>query len=304
VGVDWFNYHHLLYFREVVRTGSIAAASAELRLAPPTVSVQIRRLEEQLGEQLLQRSGRRLVPTDMGAVVFRYADEIFSLGRELLDTIRGRPTGRPMQVVVGVVDVLPKPIARWLIEPALRLSEPVRIVCREGGAEQLLAQLSLQHLDVVLADAPIGPGVKVRAYSHLLGETPVSFLAVPRLARAFRRRFPKSLRAAPLLLPADNTAIRRSLDDWFASLGIRPDIHGEFEDSALLWEFGKAGEGIFPVPSVLESYVRRLYGLERVGRTNAVRGRFYAISVERRLRHPAVVAICQTARHKLFGKQR
>ena len=304
MGVDWFNYHHLLYFREVVRTGSIAAASAELRLAPPTVSVQIRRLEEQLGEQLLQRSGRRLVPTDMGAVVFRYADEIFSLGRELLDTIRGRPTGRPMQVVVGVVDVLPKPIARWLIEPALRLSEPVRIVCREGGAEQLLAQLSLQHLDVVLADAPIGPGVKVRAYSHLLGETPVSFLAVPRLARAFRRRFPKSLRAAPLLLPADNTAIRRSLDDWFASLGIRPDIHGEFEDSALLWEFGKAGEGIFPVPSVLESYVRRLYGLERVGRTNAVRGRFYAISVERRLRHPAVVAICQTARHKLFGKQR
>jgi LysR family transcriptional activator of nhaA len=304
VGVEWFNYHHLFYFREVVRTGSIVAASAELRLAPPTVSVQIRRLEDQLGEKLLHRSGRRLVPTDMGRVVFRYADEIFSLGRELLDTIRGRPTGRPMQVVAGVVDALPKPIVRWLIEPALHLPEPVRLVCREGSAEQLLAQLSLQNLDVVLSDAPIGPGVKVRAYSHLLGETPVSFLAVPRLARAFRRGFPKSLGEAPVLLPADSTALRRSLDAWFDSRGLRPAVRGEFEDSALLWEFGRAGVGIFPTPSVLEPHLRHVYGFQRVGRTNAVRGRFYAISVERRLRHPAVAAICKTARRKLLGNRR
>lgn len=302
--VEWLNYHHLLYFWSVVRTGSVAAASVELRLAPPTVSVQIRRLEDQLGEKLLRRSGRRVVPTDMGQAVFRYADEIFSLGRELLDMVRGRPSGRPMQLVVGVVDVMPKSIAHWLITPALRLGDPVRIVCREANPEQLLAQLSMQSLDVVLADAPIGPDVKVRAYNHLLGETGVSFLAATRLARAYRRRFPKSLQNAPVLLPAVNTAVRRSIDQWFDTLEIRPDILGEFEDSELLWEFGAAGEGIFPVPTVLEKHLMRLHGVKVVGRTDAVRGRFYAISVERRLKHPAVVAICETARAKLFGEAR
>ena len=189
--MEWLNYHHLLYFWSVVRTGSVAAASVELRLAPPTVSVQIRRLEEQLGEKLLRRSGRRVVPTEMGQAVFRYADDIFSLGRELLDMVRGRPSGRPMQLIVGVVDVMPKAIAHWLIEPALRLGERVRIVCREADPEQLLAQLSMQSLDVVLADAPIGPAVKVRAYNHLLGETGVSFLGHARLAQSLSPALPK-----------------------------------------------------------------------------------------------------------------
>jgi LysR family transcriptional activator of nhaA len=300
--VEWLNYHHLLYFWTVVRTGSVASASEELRLAPPTISVQIRRLEDHLGEKLLRRSGRRLVPTEMGQAVFRYADEIFSTGRELLDMVHGRPTGRPMQLVVGVVDVLPKFIAHWLIEPALRLGERVRLVCREATPEQLLAQLSVQGLDVVLADAPIAPGVKVRAYNHLLGETGMSFLGDARLAGGYRRRFPKSLHGAPVLLPAANTAVRRSLDQWFDTLEVRPDIIGEFDDSELLWEFGRAGEGIFPVPTVLEEHLTRLYRLKRVGRTDAVRGRYYAISVERRLKHPAVVAICETARRELFGK--
>jgi LysR family transcriptional regulator, transcriptional activator of nhaA len=300
--VEWLNYHHLLYFWTVVRTGSVAAASDELRLAPPTISVQIRRLEEQLGEKLLRRSGRRLLPTEMGQAVFRYADEIFSLGRELLDMVRGRPTDRPMRLTVGVVDVMPKFIAHWLIEPALRLGERVRIVCREATPDQLLAQLSVQGLDVVLADAPIGPGVNVRAYNHLLGETGVSFLGHARLARTRRRRFPKSLHGAPLLLPATNTAMRRSIDQWLDTLDIRPDIVGEFEDSELLWEFGGAGEGIFPVPAVLEKQLRRLHRVSVLGRTNAVRSRFYAISVERRLKHPAVVAICETARRELFAK--
>jgi LysR family transcriptional activator of nhaA len=300
--VEWLNYHHLLYFWTVVRTGSVAAASEELRLAPPTISVQIRRLEDRLGEKLLRRSGRRLVPTEMGQAVFRYADEIFSLGRELLDMVHRRPTGRPMQLVVGVVDVLPKFIAHSLIEPALRLGEPVRLVCREATPEQLLAQLSVQSLDVVLTDAPIAPSVKVRAYNHLLGETGMSFLGHARLAGAYRRRFPKSLHGAPVLLPAANTAVRRSLDQWFDTLEVRPDIIGEFDDSELLWEFGRAGEGIFPVPTVLEEHLRGLYRLRRVGRTDAVRGRYYAISVERRLKHPAVVAICETARRELFSK--
>jgi LysR family transcriptional activator of nhaA len=299
--VEWLNYHHLLYFWMVVRTGSVAAASTELRLAPPTISVQIRRLEEQLGEKLLRRSGRRLLPTEMGQSVFRYADDIFSTGRELLDMVRGRPTNRPMKLTVGVVDVMPKFIAHWLIEPALRLGERVRIVCREATPEQLLAQLSVQSLDVVLSDAPIGPGVNVRAYNHLLGETGVSFLGVARLARTHRRRFPKSLNGAPVLLPATNTAVRRSIDQWLETADVRPEIIGEFEDSELLWEFGGAGEGIFPVPTVLERHLTRLHRVKVLGRTDAVRSRFYAISVERRLKHPDVVAICETARRELFG---
>ena len=300
--MEWLNYHHLLYFWTVVRTGSIALASEELRLAPPTISVQIRRLEEQLGEKLLRRSGRRLLPTEMGQAVFRYADEIFSLGRELLDMVRGRPTARPMKLVVGVVDVMPKHIAHWLIEPALRLGERVRIVCREATPEQLLAQLSVQYLDVVLSDAPIAPGVNVRAYNHLLGETSLSFLGNAPLAKKYRRRFPKSLHGAPLLLPATNTAVRRAIDQWMESADIRPDIVGEFEDSELLWEFGAAGEGIFPVPTILERHLARLHSVKVLGRTEAVRSRFYAISVERRLKHPAVVAICDAARRELFGK--
>ena len=298
--VQWLNYHHLLYFWTVVRAGSVARASEELRLAPPTISVQIRRLEEQLGEKLLRRSGRGLAPTEMGHTVFRYADEIFGLGRELVDVVRGRPTNRPIQVVVGVVDAMPKSIAQWLIEPALHLGERVRLLCREASPEALLAQLSVQALDVVLSDAPIGPAVKVQAYNHLLGETGLSFLGRSQLARTHRRRFPRSLDGAPILLPATNTALRRNLDQWFEALEVTPHIVGEFEDSELLWEFGRAGHGIFPVPAVLEKRLRRQYGVERLGRTDALRSRFYAISVERRLKHPAVVAICEAARRELF----
>ena len=300
--MEWLNYHHLLYFWTVVRTGSVAAASDELRLAPPTISVQIRRLEEQFGEKLLRRSGRRVAPTEMGHAVFRYADEIFSLGRELLDMVHGRPTGRPLRLIVGVVDVFPKFIAHWLIEPALHLDEPVQMVCREATPEELLAQLSVQQLDVVLSDAPIAPGIRVRAYNHLLGETGASFLGAANLARSHGRRFPKSLHDAPMLLPTTNTALRRSIDQWLETVKVKPHIVGEFEDSELLWEFGAAGEGIFPVPRVLEKHLSRLHRVKVLGRTDAVRSRFYAISVERRLKHPAVVAICETARRELFGK--
>jgi LysR family transcriptional activator of nhaA len=239
----------------------------------------------------------------MGQAVFRYADDIFSLGRELVDMVRGRPSGRPMQLVVGVVDVLPKAIAHRLIEPALQLGEKVRLVCREADPEQLLAQLSLQSLDVVLADAPIAPSVKVRAYNHLLGETGVSFLGSAQLVKGFRRRFPQSLHGTPLLIQATNTAIRRSIDQWLDSIDVRPDIVGEFEDSELLWEFGGAGHGIFPVATVLEKQVMRMHPVKLVGRTDAVRARYYAISVERRLKHPAVVAICETARRELFAEK-
>jgi LysR family transcriptional activator of nhaA len=300
--MEWLNYHHLLYYWMVVRTGSVAAASSELRLASPTISVQIRRLEEQLGEKLLRRSGRHVVPTEMGQIVYRYADEIFALGRELLDTARGRPTGRPMHVVIGVHDVVPKSIARWLIEPALKLPEPVRITCREGSSEELLAELSVQRVDVVLADAPISPTVKVRAYNHLLGETGLSFLGAPRLVRKYRPGFPKSLHDAPMLMPTPGTAVRRSLDQWFESLDIRPRVIGEFDDSELRWEFGATGIGVFSAPLVLETHLARLYKVQRIGWAPSVLSTFYAISVERKLKHPAAVAICEAARTTLFAR--
>lgn len=298
--MEWMNYHHLLYFWTVVREGSISKASEKLRISSPAISAQLRSLEEHFGEKLLRRSGRNLVLTEMGRTVFSYAEDIFALGRELLDTVRNRPTGRPMRVDIGVVDVLPKLIAQWLIEPALHLREPVRIVCREATSEQLIARLATLELDVVLSDAPINPNLKVRAFNHLLGESAVTFVAVPRLAAKCKGPFPRCLDRMPMLLPTDNTDLRRSLDQWFETNRIHPDIVGEFEDYALLRAFGQAGRGIFSVPSVFEKQLKQQDALRRVGRSNAVHSRFFAISAERKLMHPAVVAICDTARRELF----
>jgi LysR family transcriptional activator of nhaA len=299
--MEWINYHHLLYFWTVVRAGSIGRASEQLRLAPPTISAQIRSLEENLGEKLLLRSARGVQTTEMGQVVYRYADDIFSLGREMLDTVRGRPTGRPLQVVIGIADVLPKEISHALIAPALQLREQVQITCREDNQEHLLAQLSIQELDVVLSDTPIGPPAKVRAYNHLLGECGTTFFATPELSRKHRRRFPELLRELPMLLPATNTTVRRALDQWLESLQITPVVVGQFEDFALLRRFGEAGAGVFAAPSVLEKQFRQERKLRVVGRVDTVLNRFFAISVERKLKHPAVVAICETARHELFS---
>ena len=299
--MEWLNYHHLLYFWMMAREGSLARASAELRLAQSTISVQIRGLEESLGEKLFVRSGRRLVLTEMGRVVFRYAEEIFSLGRELRDAVKGRPVGRPLNLVVGVADVVPKLVARRLIAPALELPESVRLVCREDKPERLFAELALHNLDIVLADAPIGPSIHVRAFSHLLGECGVVFFGTAKLASAHRRNFPKSLDGAPVILPTENTTLRRSLDQWFAARGIRPRVVGEFEDSALLKVFGQRGMGLFPAPSIIANEVQRQYQVRPVGTLDGVRERFYAISAERKLKHPAVIAISAAARQKLFG---
>ena len=298
--MEWMNYHHLLYFWTVVREGSISKASQKLRISSPAISAQLRSLEENFGEKLLRRSGRNLVLTEMGRTVFSYAEDIFALGRELLDTVRNRPTGRPMRVDIGVVDVLPKLIAQWLIEPALHLREPVRVVCREATSDQLIARLATLELDVVLSDSPINPNLKIRAFNHLLGESAVTFVAMPKLANKCKGRFPGCLDRMPMLLPTDNTDLRRSLDQWFETHKIRPDIVGEFEDYALLRAFGQAGSGIFPVPSVFEKQLKQQDSLRRVGRTEEVHSRFFAISAERKLMHPAVVAICDTARRELF----
>jgi LysR family transcriptional activator of nhaA len=299
--MEWLNYHHLLYFWAVAREGSVTRASEQLHLAQPTVSGQLKALEEALGEKLFERTGRRLVLTDVGRVVFRYADEIFSLGRELQDTLRGRPTGRPLRFTVGVADAVPKLVAYRLLLPALSLPEPVHVVCREDKPERLLAELSVHSLDLVISDAPVGAEVKVKAYSHLLGETPVAFFGTEALASAHRRGFPGSLDGAPVLLPTEGSSLRRALDQWFDTEGLRPRVVGEIEDGALLNVFGQAGMGLFAAPVAIEAEVRAQFGVKVVGRVDAVKERFYALSAERKLKHPAVVAISQAARQKLFG---
>ena len=297
----WLNYHHLLYFWTVAREGSITRAAGALHLTQPAISAQLRTLEQALGEKLFERRGRHLALTDTGRLVYRYAEEIFSIGRELQETLAGRPTGRPTRLVVGVVDSMPKLMIYRLLEQAVRGAEPVRLMLREGTAERLLADLAIHAVDVVLSDAPVPPSVRIKAFSHLLGECGVTIFGTPTLLDAHRRRFPVSLDGAPFLLPMEGTTLRRSLDNWFAELDIRPNVVAEIEDSAVLKVFGQAGVGLFAAPTAVEREVRRQYGVRVVGRVEAIRESFYAISAERRIRHPAVLAISSSARRELFA---
>ena len=290
------NYQHLLYFWSVVRTGSDTLAAGELSLSPPTVSAQLRTLEERLGEKLLMKSGRKLVPTEVGRLVFTYADQIFDVGRELLDALEQRPSQRPLRFNVGIDDVLPKEMAQRLLEPAMRMGQPVRISCREGTLDRLVGSLAMHELDVVLSDAPVSPTLSVRAYNHLLGSSGVCWMATPAIAASLRRNFPRSLDGVPMLLPTDDTAIRRTLDQWLEQQDVRPVLVGEFEDYALLREFARAGHGFAPVPVVQEAQFRREYGFQRVGAARPVTAQFFAISLERRIRHPAVAAVVAGAR--------
>jgi LysR family transcriptional activator of nhaA len=297
--MDWLNYHHLHYFWVVAREGSVTAACDVLHLSQPTISGQIRELERAMKTPLFAKSGRGLALTEAGRVVFRYADDIFGLGRELMDAVRGRPVGQPVRLRVGVVDVMPKLIAHLLIEPALRLPEPVRVVCTEGKLDRLAADLTIHELDVVLSDAPLPPTVRAKVYTHQLGECGVVIVGTPKLAEAYKAGFPQSLDGAPFLLPTEGTVLRRSLDQWFDAQGIRPVVRGEFEDSALLKTFGRSGAGVYAIPTAVERDVRKHYGARRIGRVKGVRERFYAVSVERKLKHPAVVAISEQARTRL-----
>lgn len=299
--MEWLNYHHLFYFWTVVRSGSIQKASEDLRVSPPAISAQLKLLENQFGDKLLMRSGRRLILTEMGRTVFSYAADIFDLGRELMDVVRNRPIGRPLRLDVGIVDVMPKVVVQTLLEPALHLRETVRIVCREASSDQLLGRLATHELDVVLSDSPVDPALRIRAYSHLLGECGVIFVAGAKAAAQYRRRFPQCLNGAPMFLPTDNTALRRNLDYWFESNGIRPVVVAEFEDYALLRAFGETGSGVFPLPSVVETQIRSQKSLRAIGSTGEVRTQFYAISAERKLQHPAVLAIRNAARQDLFS---
>ncbi len=298
--MEWLNYHHLLYFWMVAKEGGLVPAGKVLRLSHPTLSAQVHALEEQLGEKLFTKVGRKLELTEMGRVVYRYADDIFSLGREMVDTVKGRSTGQPVRLDVGIVDVVPKLIVRRLLEPALGLAEPVRLVCHEDTAERLLAELALHKLDLVISDTPVPSGSAIRAYNHLLGETGVSVFATKQLTNQYRKEFPGSLDGAPMLLPLENLTLRRSLNQFFDRRGISPRVVVECADSALLRVFGEDGVGLFPAPSLLTEELTRQGHLKLVGQLEGVRERFYAISGERKLKNPAVVAISEAARHELF----
>lgn len=299
--MEWLNYHHLLYFWTVVREGGVSRAAEKLSLAQPTVSAQIKLLEDVVGEQLFERQGRRLVLTDVGRLVYRYADEIFVIGRELVETLRGRPaSGRPLPLTVGVANAVPKLIVLRLLQPAMSGEPAIRLTCREDSTETLLGELATHALDVVIADEPAPPHVRVKVFSHLLGESDTTFFAVAPLAAKLRRGFPRSLNGAPLLLPTPPTALRRALDQWFDAEELHPDIAGEFDDSALMKAFGEVSAVVFPAPSAIESEVIQQHKVKVVGRTKAVRERYFAISVERRVKHPGVIAITNTAKRDVF----
>lgn len=298
--MEWLNYHHLLYFWTVVREGGVSKAAARLSLAQPTVSAQVKMLEDALGERLFERKGRTLVLTDVGRVVHRYADDIFGLGRELLETLRGRPAGRALQLTVGVANAVPKLVVYRLLRPATELPAAVQLICREDNADQLVAQLATHTLDLVIADTPAPPHLRVRVFNRLLGESGITFFAPAPLARRIRRRFPQALDSVPILLPTINTALRRALEDWFDRHGIRPQVVGEFEDSALMTAFGEGSDVVFPAASAIEREVRRYYRVHVAGRAGDVRERYFAISAERRVTHPGVLAITSEARASLF----
>ena len=295
------NYQHLLYFWTVGREGSIAKATTQLHLTQPTISAQLRALERSLGGRLFARRGRGLQLTDLGREVFRYADEMFGVARELVGALDGAATGRATRFTVGVSDALPKLTTIRLLEPAFALGDDVRITLRIDKTDRLLADLSLHAVDLVLADAPVPSWMPVRLFNHPLGECDVTVFGVPALARALRRRFPASLDGAPFIVQTPNTALRRSLDEYFGRAAIAPRITCEVEDVALVQELGGEGKGLFAAPSVVASQIRARYGVVTVGRLPAVRERFFAISAERRITHPAVRAISEAARDRLFG---
>lgn len=299
--MQWINYHHLLYFWMVAKEGSIAAAAKRLRLSQPTISTQLRTLETALDVELFDRSGRRLVLTEDGLLALRYAEQIFGLGQEMLDALQGQAVDRPLRMVVGVTYVIPKLIAYQLLAPALDLEQELSVECHEDRFDRLLGRLSRHELDLVISDVPIGPDISVKAYNHLLGSCGVSFFAAPKLAAKYRRSFPASLDRAPFLLPKTGCSVRRELDRWFDKLDIHPQIVGEFDDSALLKVFGQSGVGVFAAPSAIAEEIVRQYAVKIVGQTEEIQEHFYAITVERRLKHPGVVAISEAAKTELFG---
>lgn len=296
------NYKHLHYFLQVAKLGGVLRASERLHLSPQTISGQIQLLEEALGTALFAKSGRGLALTDVGRMVLGYAEDIFSAGAELEAAVRDHPgKGKPLEFRVGVADAVPKTIACRLIEPASQLPEPVRIVCREWKLDTLLGELAMHRLDLVISDAPIPSTVSVRAFNHRLGSCGVSFFAAPSVLASCTGSFPGCLDGAPLLMPAEESAVGQRLRAWLQARSLHPRVLAECDDSALAKEFGRRGMGIFVGPTVLERDIEKQYGVRALGATPEVVEEFFAISVERRITHPCVTAITEAARNELFA---
>jgi len=268
--MDWLNYHHLYYFWVAAKEGSIGKASQMLNLSQPTVSTQIKALESSLDETLFIRGRGGLLLTEPGRLAFDYADEIFTLGKELQENLKGIGFDRPARLRVGISDVLPKLVSHRLLSPALEMEKPVRLICEEGKTEELLTELSIHRLDLVIADAPIGGAVSIKAFNHFLGSSGVTFFGERKMAASYRKGFPASLSGAPLLVPSEGTLLRRSIDRWMSSKGYIPQIRAEFHDSALLKEFGSNGAGLFLGPTIIEADICREYDVEVVGRTDEI----------------------------------
>ncbi|MFO0946472.1 MAG: LysR family transcriptional regulator [Planctomycetota bacterium] len=294
------NFLHLFYFWRVAREGSIATACLQLHLTQPTISAQIRKLERAIGHRLFDRSGRGLVLTEIGRTVYDYADDMFAIGREMLGALRGLPTSRSSRLQVGVPNSLPKLVTYRLLEPVPQILQGVQIICHEGEPGELLRDLSKHKYDVILSDAPLGPASGVRGYNHPLGECSVAVCGTKRLANAYRPSFPSSMDGAPFLLPTTSAEMRRSLDRYFDKEGFFPKVVGEFDDSALMKEFGMGGAGMFPVSSAVLAEVKRQYDVELVGYLPSVRVRYFAITAERKIKHPAVVLIAEHAKKGLL----
>jgi len=290
------NFKHLHYFWVVAKQGSIARASELLHLTPQTISGQINLLEDTMGQALFSRVGRNLELTETGRLALSYADEIFSLGSELEENLRNQPAERPLMFKVGIADVVPKTIAYRLLSPALEMQDPMRIQCRENSLDMLLAELALHRVDMVIADGPVPPGIDVRGFNHPLGECGMSFLGKAELADEFGADFPRSLAGAPLLIPSQSNRVHDRLLQWLEGMRVYPRIVGEFDDSALMKVFGQAGVGIFVAPTAIAKEIESQYGVDEIGRTDAVREQFFAISVERRISHPAVATVTEAAR--------
>ncbi|MEQ8837591.1 MAG: transcriptional activator NhaR, partial [Lacipirellulaceae bacterium] len=273
--MDWLNYHHLLYFYTVAKHGNMTQAAEHLHLSQPTLSSQIKKLETSVGQKLFSRTGRTMVLTETGQTVFRYADEIFSIGKELSEVLKGKASKSRRRLIVGVTDVLPKLIVYELLKPAMSIEDEVQIQCFEGKLQDLLAELALHRFDLVLADSPLTPDANVRAYNHLLGECDATVFGTKELAQKYKKNFPKSLSDAPMLLPLQSTTLRRQLEQWFDTHEIMPDVVHEFEDSAVIKIFGQAGHGLFVAPSVIEKDVCQRYSVEIVGKLTEVKERFY-----------------------------
>ena len=300
--MEWLNYHHLRYFWTVAKEGSLARAAEKLHVSQPSISEQIRELESAFGEKLFQREGRNNKLTAAGRLVFGYAEEIFALGRELMNAVKQRPGTKALRLYVGVTDSFPKLVTNEILKPVFAMAQPVHVICREGKLEDLLGQLAAHRLDIVLADEPASSGTNLRTFNHPLGESATSFCASGKLAATLKKGFPKSLHDAPALLPSDNSALRRVVETWFREIGIRPRVVAEFEDPALMKVMAAGGRGFIVLPSVVADEALRRYGFRVVGTSDACRVQFHAITAERRIAHPAVTWITENARNHLFSQ--